>query len=208
MARSENQPPGSASSSLSLLLCAIWFVVALFAGASGKMAELRPPAPQVVLLGLTLALILAYNLSRSFRDWTTQWDLRALVALHLTRFVGVYFLVLNHRGGLPREFALPAGFGDIAVATLALILITLRPAAERRRLYFLWNSLGLIDILFVVATAARLAFRDPASMAALLRLPLSLLPTFLVPWIIASHLLIFVRLRQPSGLPSSSPHSY
>ncbi len=172
------------------------------------MAELRPPAPQVVLLGLTLALILAYNLSRSFRDWTSQWNLRALVALHLTRFVGLYFLVLNDRGELPRAFALPAGLGDIAVATLALILITRRPTAERRRLYFLWNSLGLIDILFVVATAARLSLRDPASMAALLRLPLSLLPTFLVPCIIVSHLLIFVRLRQPSGLPSSANHPY
>jgi hypothetical protein len=207
MARSENQPPGT-TSWVPLLLLAIWFVVALFAGASGKVAALRPPAPQVVLLGLTLALVLAYNFSRLFRDWTSQWDLRVLVALHLTRFVGAYFLLLNARGELPREFALPAGLGDIAVATLALILITLRPAPERKRFCFLWNSLGLIDILFVIATATRLALRDPASMAALLRLPLSLLPTFLLPLIIASHFLIFVRLRQLSRLPSPFTHSY
>jgi hypothetical protein len=37
---------------------------------------------------------------------------------------------------------------------------------------------------------------DPASMQALLVLPLSLLPTFLVPLIIASHVLIFARLRR------------
>jgi hypothetical protein len=35
-------------------------------------------------------------------------------------------------------------------------------------------------------------------MAALLRLPLGLLPTFLVPLIIASHFLIFLRLYQES----------
>jgi hypothetical protein len=59
--------------------------------------------------------------------------------------------------------------------------------------------LGLADILFVVATAARLALADPASMAALLRLPLSLLPTFLVPLIIASHVVLGVRLALTAG---------
>jgi hypothetical protein len=51
-------------------------------------------------------------------------------------------------------------------------------------------------MLFVVATAARLGLAEPSSMAALLRLPLSLVPTFLVPLIIASHILIFVRLAR------------
>jgi hypothetical protein len=35
---------------------------------------------------------------------------------------------------------------------------------------------------------------DPASMAALLRLPLSLLPTFIVPLVIFTHIVIFHRL--------------
>ena len=60
--------------------------------------------------------------------------------------------------------------------------------------------LGLADILFVVVTAARLATTDPASMVALLRLPLSLLPTFLVPLIIACHVFLGLRLarRKPA----------
>jgi hypothetical protein len=52
----------------------------------------------------------------------------------------------------------------------------------------------LIDILFVVATASRLARADPDSMNALLRLPLSLLPTFLVPLLIADHVVMFWRM--------------
>jgi hypothetical protein len=62
-----------------------------------------------------------------------------------------------------------------------------------------WNVVGMLDIGFVVATAARLAAADPSSMRALLRLPLSLLPTFLVPLIIATHVWIFVRLRSAAA---------
>lgn len=161
---------------------------------------LQPPVPQIILAALTLALVLFYNLSGSFRSWAWQLDLRALLSLHLTRFVGFYFLLLCRRGELPRAFAVPAGLGDIFVASLALFLIAL--PRKDRRIYLAWNVAGLIDILFVVAIAARLGLRDPASMQNLFRLPLSLLPTFLVPLIIVSHLFVFVRLRNASPLPS------
>ena len=57
-----------------------------------------------------------------------------------------------------------------------------------------WNTLGLIDIIFVVLSALRFGLKDWQSMRTLRELPLSLLPTFLVPLIIASHVLIFVLL--------------
>ena len=56
----------------------------------------------------------------------------------------------------------------------------------------------LADILFVIATAARLALANPLSMSALLRVPLSLLPTYFLPLIIATHVVLFVRLREES----------
>lgn len=193
-------PAAVPSSRPYLLTGLIWLAAAIALGASGRVAELRPPAPQLVLLGLTAALILAGATLPGFRGWLLAIPLRRLVALHVTRFVGAYFLVLYGRGQLPYAFAVPGGWGDILTATLALGLVLLMPNIERARLPVLgWNLLGLADILFVVATAARLAFADPSSMAALLRLPLSLLPTFLVPIIIASHLLILVRLRRRPG---------
>src|SRR5262249_45403860 len=79
-----------------------------------------------------------------------------------------------------------------------------------RRLWLSWNTYGLLDILFVVVTAARTALHAPASMQALLRLPLCLLPTFVVPLILVSHVLLFVRLRaatqrreRPGFLPTT-----
>lgn len=156
----------------------------------------RPPAPQILIAGLTAALLTAVVLVPGLRRRAAAVDLRAVVALHLTRFVGVYFLVLYGRGELPYAFAVPGGWGDIAVAGSAgVLLAAVRPAGVRGRwLYLGWNLLGLIDILGVVGTATVQGVADPESMRALLRLPLSLPATFLVPLIIASHVLIFVRL--------------
>src|SRR5213079_3189682 len=128
----------------------------------------------VVLAVLAVVLGLARP---TLRSWLMTVDERLLVGFHLTRFVGVYFLVLYGRGELPFDFAVPGGWGDIAVATLALGLIVGWRATGVGGwwAYSIWNVLGLIDIAFVVATAARLALTAPDSMQALLRLPLNLL---------------------------------
>jgi hypothetical protein len=120
--------------------------------------------------------------------------LPVLLVPHASRFVGFYFLVLQSRGELPYAFAVPGGWGDIVVATTGLALAFVpREAVWRRKAYLAWNIFGLVDILFVIATAARLALAEPQSMSALLRLPLSLLPTYFVPLIIATHVVLFVR---------------
>jgi hypothetical protein len=174
-----------------------WFIAAIAAGASGRFAAMTPPGPQVLLLGLTAALVAAGLFVAPFRSWVATLDLRAVVALHLTRFIGIYFLVLYGRGLLPFQFAVVGGWGDIAIAATALVwLVAVRAPAAHRALFGLWNLLGLADIVFVVATAARMGTADPASMGPMRTLPLSLLPTFLVPLIIASHLLIYWRLAR------------
>src|SRR5512134_936228 len=176
------------SSTPFLLLGLVWLAIVIAAAGTGRLAALAPPRPQLLIVGLTTALVLAGLLLPAFRDWLATLPLRALVAFHIVRFVGIYFLILSSHGTLPAAFALPAGIGDILIAASALILVLLVPAlSQRGRLVAGWNLLGLVDILFVVATAARLAIADPLSMVALLRLPLSVIPTFLVPLIIGSH---------------------
>ena len=185
------------------LIVAIWLVAAIVIGASGALEGLRPPEPQIIIAGLTLALLIAWRMSEAFKRFLQVLDLRLLVALHLTRFVGFYFLVLCRRNELPCNFAAPAGWGDVLVATLAaVLLISWNVTAGNRVWIGAWNTLGLIDILFVVANAASHAMRNPSSMVAFLYLPLSLLPTFLVPLIIATHIFIFSRLRKQRGAGS------
>jgi hypothetical protein len=178
------------------LIGAGWFLVALFVGETELLSILPGPAAQITLVGLTTGLLMAFWSSRSFRAWVDQVPLKALIIVHLTRFVGIYFLVLHRRGDLPARFALTAGWGDIIVATGALILILIPAALNSSRAVLVWNTIGLIDILLVVTTAAGLAFANRESMSALTRLPLSFLPTMVVPLIISTHVAILVRLRR------------
>ena len=181
------------------LIAAIWLLAAIVIGATGMLHQLRPPAPQLILLGLTIGLVLAWRLGSAFREWVRAVDLRVFIALHLTRFVGFHFLFLCGRGELPCTFAIPAGWGDVVVATAASILLLGWKIFRTRRLWLAaWNVFGLVDILFVVASAGRHGMTNPTAMSAMLQLPLSLLITFLVPLIIATHCFIFSRLSARS----------
>jgi hypothetical protein len=189
-----------------LLGLLVWLAVAFVVGATGVLAAIGPPFPQVVLGALTLAVLAACRWVPALRAWVLSVDLRALVLFHVTRFVGLYFLVLYGRGELPWDFAVPGGWGDILVAITALLVAAAAPGGGPAGwwAYLAWNVLGLTDILLVVTTAARLALTMPGSMRALTVLPLNLLLTFVVPIIIVTHVIIFARLR-PGRWPAQQP---
>lgn len=179
-----------------LLAGLAWFIAAVVLTASGRLATLRPPGPQLILAGATVALLAAGSLLPRFRVWRAGINLRQLVALHLTRFVGAWFLVLHARGELPWAFAVPGGWGDILVAAGALVLVLVVPNLVAHRPWLLaWNLLGFLDLLYVVGTAARIARQSPDSMRALLEFPLGLVPTFLVPLLLVTHVWLFGRMR-------------
>src|SRR5262245_35921221 len=100
----------------------LWLIAALLAGHQGWLGRLPPLAVPGVLFALTALLLAGYARLSGLRGWIDSLDLRALVLLHVTRFVGIYFLVLYERGILPRAFAIPAGWGDIIVATAAIFV--------------------------------------------------------------------------------------
>ncbi len=178
-----------------VFILATWLCLALAVGKAGWFRGASAPVVALTVWTLTAAALIACWKNGEVRAWWGTADLRNLIALHLTRFIGLYFLFLCKRGDLPEGFALPAGIGDVLIAAGALIILVIPELIHSRAILLSWNVLGLIDIMFVVFTALRLGLRDWSSMAPLRTLPLSLLPTFLVPLIITSHVLIFIRLR-------------
>jgi hypothetical protein len=177
------------------LVLLAWLCFAV--GLAGSFHNPSAPAVAATVWTLTALVLIACWKIGPIRAWTSNVDLRWLLLFHLTRLVaGAYFLVLCWRGELPCAFARPAGWGDIIVAVLALAVIAVMRTEFAKTLLLFWNTIGLIDIVFVVFSALRFGLRDWQSMHALRELPLSLLPTFLVPLIIASHVLIFVRLAR------------
>ena len=115
-------------------------------------------------------------------------------------YLRLYFLVLYSQNLLPYDFAVKGGIGDIFVATTAMLILVFVSSKNEisKKIYLAWNTIGILDILFVVSTAARIGMHSPESIENLLKLPLSLLPTFLVPIIIFTHIIIYVRLFKKS----------
>jgi len=172
-----------------------WFCFAV--GLAGWFQYASAPVVAITVWSLTALALLACWKIETLKAWTLDVDLRRLVLFHLTRLIaGIYFLALCHRGELPCAFALTAGWGDIMVAMLAAIAVAAMHIAFTKLILLIWNAIGLIDIIFVVTSALRFGLSDWQSMHALRELPLSLLPMFLVPLIIASHVLIFMRLAR------------
>ncbi len=175
----------------------LWFASAAAVGASGILLREPFPIPQLTILGLVAASLLTATTVPSVRAWIDALPLRLLVASHALRFIGIAFLILAARGQLAQVFADRAGWGDIAAAALALVLVTTgEPRTPgHRAVYHLWNVLGALDLIVAVATATWVAvLRLQPGMEPLLTFPLALVPLFFVPVFLVTHVFIFRRL--------------
>ncbi|MBX7173892.1 MAG: hypothetical protein K1X72_23180 [Pyrinomonadaceae bacterium] len=179
------------------IILSIWFCVAILIGVSGIFYRVPAPFVPLSIWSPVILTVLIFWSSNDFREWIYEIDFRLLMILHLTRFVGIWFLVLYSRGEFPEEFAVKGGWGDILAAVTA-ILVGLFFVPLKNRVSWtavlVWNIFGFLDILLVVATGAKLLFTNYDSMIKLTTFPLNLLPLFIVPIIIATHFLIFAKL--------------
>ena len=174
----------------------IWLLIAIVASKVGLLTQLPPFSIQIILVSLTLICILSYLLSNRFREFIDRIGVKGILILHLVRYVGFYFLYLYSQERLPYDFAVTGGLGDIVVAVFATFILIVPGLLRKKSLILVWNILGLLDIVFVVVTAGRINMTSPGELHELTVLPLSLLPTFIVPLIIATHLFLFNLIRK------------
>lgn len=187
------RPPRAA-----LLVAAAWLGLAILAGATGALIRLPFPGTQLIIFTLLGATVGAALSVPALRAWVDALPLRVLIGINSTRLIGITFLVLAARGQLAPVFAARAGWGDIAVAIVALVLLAAGDARTRlhRGVIHAWNAFGALDLVVAVATATAVTLRGTApGIAPLLSFPLVVVPTFLVPLFVANHVIIFLRLR-------------
>jgi hypothetical protein len=180
---------------LATLGLALWAVVALAIAGSGVITLERRFLVPVSIVSAVVALVVLYVRSPSLRTLADTVDLRVPILFHTIRApIGLAFLFLMTRG-LDPDFARIAGYGDILSGVLAFVAAAFVGMPLERRIVRAWNLIGLVDILAVVVTAQRMIlFSDhPETMALLTRFPFAMLPLFIVPLVIATHLLVFRR---------------
>jgi len=182
-------------------LIGAWFLSSLAASAL-KVFEnhsARPP----LLLGLavlTPIVLFASWLAASagFRQFALTLNPRTLTMVQAWRIGGFVFLVLHAHGILPGMFALPAGWGDIAIgATAPLVAMKLAHSGHRKG-FILWQILGMLDLVMAVSlgTLAGLIRPDGIATGSMTVLPLSLIPTFAVPLLMILHVTCIAQARQ------------
>ena len=176
----------------------VWLALALLAGATGFLARLPFPGPQLIFFALFVATLVVATGVPAVRAWIDAVPLRTLIGINALRFIGVIFLVLAARGQIAPVVAERAGWGDIAAAALALILIAVGEphTPPQRGLTHAWNAFGFLDLVVAVGTATAVTLQGASpGVEPLLYLPLVVVPTFLVPVFLANHVIIFRRLR-------------
>ena len=186
---------------LTAALIAAWFIFALSASA----LHLFKTDPQVPPLALGLAVLIPLVLfllwfatSMGFREFALSLNPGVLTFVQSWRIAGLAFLALYTVGLLPGVFALPAGWGDIAIGATAPLAALKLANFSRRRGFIFWQILGIFDLVtaVTVGTTARWISPNEVGTALMTVLPLSLIPTFAVPLFMMLHVICIAQARQ------------
>ena len=140
------------------LVLAVWLLgrlVLTFTTPASTVVSFYPDTFGFILLGSVIgigALLVSPEFRKIVRGAPQTW----LIGTQALRLAGFLFLALLDMGRLPAAFALPAGYGDMAVGLLALATVgaLLRNKPYARSLAFGVNVLGLLDFVSALATGA------------------------------------------------------
>jgi hypothetical protein len=197
-------------------LIAAWFVFALSAAALHLFqtpAGAPPLAFGLAALTPILVFVAWFRISPGFRAFVLSLNPRTLTLIHSWRIVGFVFLALYTYGILPGVFALPAGWGDIAIGATAAFVANKLADRAHRTVFIVWQVLGMFDLTLAMALGTITSLISPHGVTAapMTLLPLSLIPTFGVPLFFILHVICIAQARRwpetvqaPGGVPLES----
>ena len=184
-----------------------WFAFALTASALHVFNNTSQRIGLSVALAAGLPIIAFFAWlagSKGFREFAFSLSPRTLTFLQTSRVLGVVFVILEARHLLPARFALSAGYGDIFIGLTAWFAATRLAQLGNRALFVLWQALGITDLVAAVAlgVTAGLFQTSGPTMYLVTVLPLSLIPTFLVPLFLMFHVISIAQASKGREIPS------
>jgi len=150
---------------------------------------------QFALNLIVFALIVRWYIAPRLSAVPLHAALTPLLLLHALRTVGLVFVVpAVVDPNLPRDFAVPATYGDLAAVLLALAAIAALRARLAGALVLVWifNIEGTLDFLYDIYQGLRLGLTDYQLGVAWY------IPTFVVPALLVIHILIYALLLKRS----------
>ena len=133
------------------------------AGLFSAASRVRTPAIGAAVLVPVLVVTLSSVRGSTIRRLALGLSLAALVAVNVGRLLGVFFVLFMAEGRMGPTFATYAGWGDVAVALLAIpVALTVhRRARGWRALTLAWNAVGLLDLVVAVTLGVGAAAASP-----------------------------------------------
>ncbi len=182
-----------------------YFGIIAVVSLTGFFSENTLPPRIIVTTAIPLFLFYFFYIQKTdwFKITFSQIKLEQLITIHLFRFVGVFFILVELYGVLPKQFALIGGIGDIVSALLVIpVVIALRQKRTfAKSLAWVWNIIGLIDIFSVLTTAIIVTLlaiiTNESGVQQFGTFPFSWIPAFAPATIIFLHILTFKKLLEP-----------
>ncbi len=187
-------------------ILALWGVAIVWLGQAGAFAVDVGGVPIGITLAVSLPVILfllAYRQSVAVRAWVGAQDIALLTAVQGWRVLGASFVFLWLFGYLPAMFAVPAGFGDVAVglaAPFAAITVARRVAGWTRAAWAVIAA-GLFDFAVAFVTGIGsisgnfLQLPGTVGSDVVNQLPLLMIPGYFVPIFAIGHVMAIIQLR-------------
>lgn len=180
---------------------AIYLTVVAIASQNGFFDQPMLPPKIVLTTTLPFAVFAAIIFtSKACKKVSSIIELPDLVKIHIFRLIGSTFIILFLFNLLPKPFALFAGIGDVvtAVSSVFVARAITQKASYARRLTYVWNTFGLLDILgtsilAIVFTKISLD-QNVQGVEFLAEFPFCFIPAFAPPTIIFLHLLVYRKL--------------
>ena len=189
-----------------------WFLFALTASALHLFKNDDNRIGLAVAIAAVVPLVvfsLWFAASDSFRHFVLSLNPQTLTSIQAWRMIGFTFVLLQARSILPAVFALPAGYGDMAIGATAAFAAWKLANPAYRNSFVLWQLLGITDLVVAVSvgTTAGLISPQGPTMAPMTVLPLSLIPTFLVPLFMILHVICIAQARSWKTASEPTPHT-